>query len=46
MDQADIRTSVTSSDFWWAASTADLKFLLRMPRARFRNTESKRHENI
>jgi hypothetical protein len=22
MDQADIRTSITSSDFWWAASAA------------------------
>ena len=28
MDQADIRTSVTSSEFWWAASAAELKFLL------------------
>ena len=32
MDQADIRTSVTSSEFWWAASAAELKFLLYAPR--------------
>jgi hypothetical protein len=32
MDQADIRTSVTSSDFWWAACAAELKFLLCVPR--------------
>ena len=32
MDEADIRTSVTSSDFWWAARAADLRFLLHVPR--------------